>query len=54
MAQPARQMRADAVRNRERVLEVAYKTFAAEGLSVSVDEIARLAGVGAWVCFVAG
>lgn len=39
-------MRADAARNRERVLEVAYKTFAVEGLSVSVDEIARRAGVG--------
>jgi AcrR family transcriptional regulator len=47
MAQPERPMRADAARNRERVLEVAYETFAAEGLSVPVDEIARRAGVGA-------
>jgi AcrR family transcriptional regulator len=46
MAQSARPMRADAARNRERVLEVAYKTFAVEGLSVSVDEIAKRAGVG--------
>lgn len=46
MAQSARPMRADAARNRERVLEVAYKTFALEGLSVSVDEIAKRAGVG--------
>jgi AcrR family transcriptional regulator len=46
MAQPARPMRADAARNRERVLEVAYKTFAVDGLSVSVDEIAKRAGVG--------
>src|ERR1700730_6420719 len=47
MAQPARPLRADAVRNRARLLEVAYETFAAEGLSVPVDEIARRAGVGA-------
>ncbi|MDV3125644.1 TetR/AcrR family transcriptional regulator [Mycobacterium sp. 21AC1] len=40
-------MRADAARNRARVLEVAYGTFAAEGLSVPIDEIARRAGVGA-------
>jgi AcrR family transcriptional regulator len=42
-----RPMRADAARNRARVLEVAYETFAAEGLSVPIDEIARRAGVGA-------
>jgi AcrR family transcriptional regulator len=47
MAQPARPLRADAARNRARVLEVAYGTFAAEGLSVPIDEIARRAGVGA-------
>src|ERR1700732_1403931 len=47
MAQPDRPLRADAVRNRARVLEVAYETFAAEGLSVPIDEIARRAGVGA-------
>lgn len=47
MAQPARPMRADAARNRARVLEVAYETFAAEGLGVPIDEIARRAGVGA-------
>jgi AcrR family transcriptional regulator len=47
MVQPARQLRADAARNRARVLEVAYETFAAEGLSVPIDEIARRAGVGA-------
>jgi AcrR family transcriptional regulator len=39
--------RADAARNRARVLEVAYDTFAAEGLAVPIDEIARRAGVGA-------
>jgi AcrR family transcriptional regulator len=47
MAQPDRPLRADAVRNRARVLEVAYETFAAEGLGVPIDEIARRAGVGA-------
>ena len=47
MGQPARPLRADAARNRARVLEVAYETFAAEGLSVPIDEIARRAGVGA-------
>jgi len=47
MAEPARPLRADAARNRARVLEVAYQTFAADGLSVPIDEIARRAGVGA-------
>jgi AcrR family transcriptional regulator len=47
MAQPDRPLRADAARNRARVLEVAYDTFADEGLSVPIDEIARRAGVGA-------
>jgi AcrR family transcriptional regulator len=47
MARPARPLRADAARNRARVLEVAYETFAADGLSVPIDEIARRAGVGA-------
>ena len=47
MGEIARPVRADAVRNRARVLEVAYDTFAAEGLAVPIDEIARRAGVGA-------
>jgi AcrR family transcriptional regulator len=47
VAQPERRLRADAARNRARVLEVAYDTFAAEGLSVPIDEIARRADVGA-------
>lgn len=46
MAQAARPMRADAARNRGRVLDVARETFAAEGLSVPIEEIARRAGVG--------
>ena len=41
-----RPLRADARRNRERVLEVAFGVFAAEGLAVPVHEIARRAGVG--------
>ena len=47
MAEPERPLRADAARNRARVLEVAYETMAAEGLAVPIDEIARRAGVGA-------
>jgi AcrR family transcriptional regulator len=47
MCRPVRPLRADAARNRARVLEVAYQTFADEGLSVPIDEIARRAGVGA-------
>jgi AcrR family transcriptional regulator len=39
-------LRADARRNRERVLDVASAVFAADGLSVPLDEIARRAGVG--------
>jgi AcrR family transcriptional regulator len=46
-AKSRRPLRADAARNRARVLEVAYDTFASEGLSVPIDEIARRAGVGA-------
>jgi AcrR family transcriptional regulator len=40
-------MRADAQRNRARVLEAAKDAFAAEGLGVPLDDIARRAGVGA-------
>jgi AcrR family transcriptional regulator len=47
VTQTDRPVRADAARNRARVLEVAYETFAADGLSVPIDEIARRAGVGA-------
>src|SRR3954447_10018482 len=41
-----RELRADARRNRERVLQAAQRLFATEGLGVSLDEIARQAGVG--------
>lgn len=40
-----RPLRADAQRNRERILQVAFEAFAAEGLSVPVREITRRAGV---------
>jgi AcrR family transcriptional regulator len=39
-------LRADARRNRERVLRAAQQMFAADGLGVPLDEIARRAGVG--------
>jgi AcrR family transcriptional regulator len=41
-----RVLRADAQRNRDRVLEVAQAVFAVEGLDVPIDEIARRAGLG--------
>jgi AcrR family transcriptional regulator len=44
MPQPA--VRADARRNRARLLEVAAEAFATGGLTVPFDEIARRAGVG--------
>lgn len=43
---PGRALRADALRNRERVLRAAADAFASEGLSVPVHDIARRAGVG--------
>ncbi|MEZ0092350.1 TetR/AcrR family transcriptional regulator [Streptacidiphilus sp. EB129] len=46
-ARESRPLRADARRNRARVLEAAREVFAAEGLAVPLDEIARRAGVGA-------
>jgi AcrR family transcriptional regulator len=39
-------LRADAQRNLDRLLDVAGECFAERGLDVSVDEIARQAGVG--------
>ncbi|MFE6924031.1 TetR/AcrR family transcriptional regulator [Nocardia sp. NPDC057663] len=47
MPDEPRPLRADARRNRELVLTAAQEAFAAEGLSVPIDEIARRAGVGA-------
>ena len=40
-----RRLRADAARNRERLLDAAAEVFAARGLDATLDEIARHAGV---------
>lgn len=42
----SRPLRADARRNRERVLEAAELVLSSEGVSVPIDEVARRAGVG--------
>src|SRR5881409_4028840 len=42
----SRPLRADAARNRTRVLDAARTAFAEAGLDVGVEEIARRAGVG--------
>ena len=39
-------VRADALRNRERLVEVAQSAFATHGIDTSLEEIARQAGVG--------
>jgi len=41
MTAAARPLRADALRNRQRVLEVAQEVLATEGIGVPIDEIAR-------------
>src|SRR5271163_2029433 len=41
-----RPLRADAQRNRERLLEAAVRAFSAEGPDVTLDAIAKEAGVG--------
>ncbi|KAA2256736.1 TetR/AcrR family transcriptional regulator [Solihabitans fulvus] len=46
-----RPLRADAQRNRARLLEVAERVFAAKGTSASTEEIAREAGVGVGTVF---
>lgn len=43
---PARPLRADAERNRRRILVAAAEVFARRGLDAGLDEIARHAGVG--------
>ena len=43
---PDRPLRRDAQRNRERILEAAAGLFARKGLDVTLDEVARCAGVG--------
>jgi AcrR family transcriptional regulator len=43
---PVRKTRADAQRNRERILEIAKDAFVRDGAGASLDEIARQAGIG--------
>src|ERR1700723_4805639 len=43
----ARKPRTDALRNRERILEVAKAVFTRQGANASLEEIAKQAGVGA-------
>jgi AcrR family transcriptional regulator len=45
-ADPVRPLRRDAERNRQRILEAASEVFTERGLDVSLDEVARHAGVG--------
>jgi AcrR family transcriptional regulator len=45
-SKPARKPRADAERNRERILDVAKDAFARDGANASLDDIAKQAGVG--------
>src|ERR1700678_1480967 len=44
---PPRKPRTDALRNRERILEVAKQAFTRSGANASLDDVARDAGVGA-------
>jgi len=43
---PARKPRADARRNRERILEVAKEAFTRDGAAASLDDIARRSNIG--------
>jgi AcrR family transcriptional regulator len=45
-ADPVRPLRRDAERNRQRILKAASEVFTERGLDVSMDEVARRAGVG--------
>jgi AcrR family transcriptional regulator len=45
-AAAARPLRADAAKNRERILEAAEATFTAEGVAAPIDAVAQRAGVG--------
>jgi AcrR family transcriptional regulator len=44
--EPPRKLRADAARNRERVLEAARAVFAEQGVGAPIDDVARRAEVG--------
>ena len=50
-SQEQRRPRADAQRNRQRIVEAANTAFSEDGLDVSVAEIARRAGVGTGTLF---
>jgi AcrR family transcriptional regulator len=43
---PPRKPRADAERNRQRILEIAKKAFTRSGANISLDDLARQAGIG--------
>ncbi|HVE68365.1 MAG TPA: helix-turn-helix domain-containing protein, partial [Solirubrobacteraceae bacterium] len=43
---PERPLRADARRNRERIMEAAREAFAESGLDAQMEDLARRAGVG--------
>lgn len=45
-ARPGRPLRADALRNRAKILQAAAEVFAEHGLEVTLDDIAHHAGVG--------
>ena len=46
LAENQRPQRADARRNRERILEAARQVFAESGIDAQIDDVARRAGVG--------
>jgi AcrR family transcriptional regulator len=46
-SKPARKPRADAQRNRERILEIAKQAFTRSGVNISLDDVGKQAGVGA-------
>src|SRR6202162_1344587 len=41
-----RKLRADALRNRERILEIAKESFTRSGANISLDDVAKQAGIG--------
>jgi len=45
-SKPTRKPRADAQRNRQRILQVAKQAFTQSGANVSLDDVARQSGVG--------
>jgi AcrR family transcriptional regulator len=47
LSKPARKPRADAQRNRERILEIAKQAFTRSGVNISLDDVGKQAGVGA-------